>query len=87
MGKQLETRGVHVFKKDKRTNRWALSEIHPIQWLAREGMGRFAIQDGTIFTAGGEPVGAKAVPQWLKDDIAALDHNVRASVGLKDAAA
>ena len=83
MGKQLQTRGVHVYSKDPKSNLWVLTSIHPIQWLSRQGEGRFAIQDGNIFTAGGELVPAKAVPVWLKNDIATLDPAVRASVGLK----
>jgi hypothetical protein len=80
---QLDTRGVHVFRKDKKSNRWYHAETHPIQWFCSEG-GRFAVQDGVVWTASGVRVPAKEQPQWLTDAIAALSPAHRASLGLKD---
>ena len=79
---QLNSRGVHVFEKDKRQNKWYLKSVHPIQWFVNADS-RIAIQHGTVFTAAGETIKPKDYPTWLLDQIAAMTDAHLASLGFK----
>ena len=80
---KLDTRGVHRFDKDKRSNRWYLASIHPIQWFVNEDA-RIAVQNGLVYTGAGEVIPRKDQPQWFVDALAKLTPEHRASLGIKD---
>lgn len=79
----LNTRGVHIFKKDKKANRWYHAETHPIQWFVSAET-RIAVQDGKFFTAGGVELKRADVPAWVLEAVGRLTPSHRASLGLKD---
>jgi hypothetical protein len=83
MSAKLNTRGSHVFKKDKKSNRWYHAETHPIQAVCTES-GRLFIQDGHVFANNdGEPLKAREIPQWFYDEVVKLPPAVLASCGYK----
>ena len=81
MSSRLDTRGVHVFKKNPKTQQYSLSEVHPIQWLTREGQGRLAIQDGSVYSSSGERLTVKQIPAWFHEDVAKLGPEILTSLG------
>lgn len=64
----LDLRGVHVVKKIPGTQNYRLAEVHPALRFANEESNLY-IQDGRVFDAGGNIVGAKDIPDWFKDAV------------------
>lgn len=78
----LNTRGVHVYTKDKKTNRWYHSDTHPIQWLVTD-QGRVAIQDGNVFSASGKMLTGDEIPAWFHAEVAKLSPKLLESLRFK----
>lgn len=85
MSKQLNLRGVHVFKKLPGQNRWVLDSIHPALRLAQDGETVY-IQDGSLFDGGGNKLLGKP-PGWFSEAVSKLSPDTLASVKYKPAAA
>jgi hypothetical protein len=72
MGRTLALRGVHVFQKVPNTNQFRLKEVHPYVRLT-DGEEVVYIQDGSVYSGGGEPFAAAAVPAWFHEKVKTLN--------------
>ena len=80
MSSSLKLRQVHVYKKVPGKNVFALAEIHPAIRLG-SGEEHLYIQNGAVFTEGGDPVLAKDYPGWFVDAAAKLNPKVLQETG------
>ena len=79
MSKRLALNGVHIFKKVKGTNHFALSEVHPALGFTSGGEKAF-LQDGQLFDAGGHPLKGET-PGWVVDAIKRANPQALAEAG------
>lgn len=80
MSRGLKLRGVHVFQKVPNTNQFRLKEVHPYVRLAQDGEEVY-IQDGSTYSAGGDPLAKKDLPTWFAEAVARLNPAVLRECG------
>lgn len=78
----LELSKVHVSRRDERTGQMVLVRENPyIRFVARERY-PLLVQNGVIYTDGGDKVPYKEVPDWFWKEARKVDPTKREKVGL-----
>jgi hypothetical protein len=67
VSRKLELNQVHVMEKVG-TAQWAVTKTRPALRLCK-GENTLFIQQGTVFTPGGDPLPAKDVPAWFLEEV------------------
>lgn len=68
MAKKLNLAGVHVLRKIPGSQQYALAETHPAMRIA-QGDNALYIQDGQVWSAGGDLVKPTEIPGWFLEEV------------------
>lgn len=83
---ELDLRGVHVFRKERGTSQFRLAEVHPLMRIAQKNAAGLSeeifIQNGRYWTAGGEQIRSRDLPEWAREQLSKASKTALAECGI-----